>query len=494
MSSLNAPHKMGALPVTETLPPKSHPWRRVVILSLLLLLAAGFYGVLIAVFPQTHTFVVVWLLSFAPYIAACAFVFLSGEQRGRWRWVELSIIFAGALIFRAMLLPLPPNLSHDSWRYLWDARVTLHGYSPYVYAPQNSLFNSLHDFIYANSRFRTVPTIYPPGAQGMFLLSYLLAPSNLIFLKGIFMVCDLATCAALAWLLARRGLDPRRAIIYAWCPLPIVEYAIQGHVDVITITFMVVAILCATCEFRGSRVLTGLLIGLATLTKIYPIFLLIVVMRRRDWKLLVVCICTIVIGYLPYYILGHGDVYGYFLRFAREEGGNAGIIQLATFHFLYSSHVNYWDIIARQHIIEAIFAGMMALLVIALRLFKNLSMEAASLLLTGAVFAISSHIFPWYAATLLPWIAVLVVPLWTRRGISGQGLAVLAAWCFACITIIQYLPPFGNAVYWQTYYNYVYYPALAGLGIALITGTWNEVRHLYRLTLEGKLHDATKRA
>src|SRR2546425_8908392 len=85
-------------------------------------------------------------------------------RSGRWHWIEVSMILLGALMLRAMLLPLPPVLSRDSWRYLWDARVTLHGFSPYVYAPLDRALRPLLDnVLIPNSRFRTVPTIYPPG-------------------------------------------------------------------------------------------------------------------------------------------------------------------------------------------------------------------------------------------------------------------------------------------------------------------------------------------
>src|SRR5207253_170531 len=136
-------------------------------------------------------------------------------------------------------------------------------------------------------------------------------------LKGIFVGFDLATCGVLALLLTRKGLDPRRVIIYAWCPLPIVEFALSGHIDAATITFTVLAVLCATSNRRGARALTGCLIGMATLTKIYPILLLVVVVRRREWTLkqpllLLTCFATIIVGYLPFYILGHGQVLGFF--------------------------------------------------------------------------------------------------------------------------------------------------------------------------------------
>ena len=167
-----------------------HPWWRSLVLFLLLLLSLALYGALISVAPQSDaeipSFLQVWILCFLPYLAACAFILATQPARGRWRWIELGIILVGALVFRVMLLPLPPGLSHDSWRYLWDARVTLHGYSPYVYWPEDKVFSSLHDqVIYANSRYRDSPTLYPPGAQAVFLVSYLLSPSNLFFLKGI---------------------------------------------------------------------------------------------------------------------------------------------------------------------------------------------------------------------------------------------------------------------------------------------------------------------
>jgi hypothetical protein len=495
MFTTHASRAKRPLRIPDTEIPVRYPWRRFLILAMLLALSVALYILLIAERPVNDVlilpFLVVWIICFVPYFVACAFVFLTMPQYGRWRWAEMGVIFAGAVIFRAMLLPLPPGLSHDSWRYLWDARVTLHGYSPYVYAPGDVIFKSMRDFIFANSRYRNAPTIYPPGAQFVFLLSYVLVPSNLFFLKGIFMVFDLATCAALAFLLVRRRMDPRRVIIYAWCPLPIVEYAIQGHVDVITLTFMVLSVLCATTTFRGSRALTGFLVGMATLTKIYPIFLLVVVIRRRDWALLTTCFATIAIGYLPYYILGHGQVLGYFATYAGQQGGNAGIIQLVIYWISASLHYKFATILIQQHVIEALFAGLMALIVLIMRVMRYITMEASTLFLTGVVFAISSHVFPWYAGALLPWIAVLAGPLWTSEGLSGKGIAVAMAWYFACISITGYF--FNTTVVWQPYYQYAYDVVLIGLAIALIVGFRHELQQLYRKTLEGSPRESKSR-
>src|SRR5215472_16329896 len=117
---------------------KHHGWR-ILTLCFLLSLAVLANRLLIHVAPQIDgplaTFLHAWMISFLPYFAACAFVLATKPLTAKWRWIELGIILFGAFILRVMLLPLPPNLSHDSWRYLWDARVTLNGFSPYVYPP-----------------------------------------------------------------------------------------------------------------------------------------------------------------------------------------------------------------------------------------------------------------------------------------------------------------------------------------------------------------------
>jgi len=306
----------------------------------------------------------------------------------------------------------------------------------------------------------------------------------LFFLKGIFIVFDMVTCGALALLLRQKNCDPRRAIIYAWCPLPIVEFALQGHVDVITITFTILAVLCATATWRGSRAVTGFLIGMATLTKIYPIILLVVIMRRRDWALLTTCFATILVGYIPYLILGHGQVLGYLSGYASEQGGNAGVVQLLTYSISQHFHFTLAETILQEHIVDVIVICGTSLVVLALRLWK-VSMEVTTLLMIGAILAISSHVFPWYATAFLPWIAMLIGPLWTRRRLSGKGLAILMTWYFTTATLSGYF--FSNTRDWHVYYVFVYDATLLGLGIALIVGLWGWVKHVHRMPVEEKL-------
>jgi len=319
------------------------------------------------------------------------------------------------------------------------------------------------NLLYTNSRFRNVPTIYPPGAEAIYILSYLLAPSNLYFLKGIFIVFDMVTCGALALLLKRKGLDPRRVIIYAWCPLPIVEFAIQGHVDVITLTFTILAVVSTANTRPGGRVLTGILIGLATLTKIYPILLLVVIARRRDYALFAACFITIIVGYLPFLILGHGQAFGYFTIYASEQGQNAGVTQLLVQWLGGRSHIPLTTIIMIEHVVDVVLVSVVSLVVLILRQRDRITIEAGVLVLFGVVLSISSHVFPWYTTTLLLW-----VPLLLRKGSIGTNLAIVAIWYFSCTSILSYF--FNAAPNWTLYYRLVYDPVILVLGVAAIIG------------------------
>jgi Glycosyltransferase family 87 len=463
----------------------------------LLSLSVIIYVLLIHAVPESDDritpFLHVWMISFLPYFAACAFVLATKPLDGKWRWVELGIIVLGAFILRVMLLPLPPGLSHDSWRYLWDARVTLHGFSPYVYAPGDKALASLQNTIlYTNSRFRNVPTIYPPGAQAVYLLSYLLVPANLTFLKGLFVMFDMLTCIALIVLLASKGLDQRRVILYAWCPLPIIEFAIQGHVDVITLTFTILAILAASYHSVRGYILTGFLIGLATLTKLYPILLLVVILpggNDRDAPvmqritchyvpLLASCFATIIIGYLPYLILGHGQAFGFFAAYASEQGQNAGVIQQIVHWLGDQLRLPIIETISLEHLVDVLVIGAASVIVFVLRWRNNITVEAGTLILFGVVLSISSHVFPWYTTILLLWVPVLLVPFWSKTGPVGQGLAILAVWYFTTTVLLSYFfnPGPGIPDHWTMYYKLVYWPVMIALGTAALIAAVNVIR------------------
>lgn len=484
-----------ALPISHEKGPAprstfSQRWR-LPVLCVFLLLSLGGNLLLAAHTPSADApqedFVSHWLLTYLPYLAACLLILGTYPQLSpKQRRIELGVVLLGALALRVPFLFNDPNLSHDSWRYVWDARVFLHGYSPYVYAPGDRVLAHLTDFIFTNSRYRNVPTIYPPGAQYVYILSYLIVPSSLTCLKAVFLVFDMASCLTLAKLLARRGLDPTRVLLYAWCPLPIVEFALEGHVDVITITFTLLAVLAAQSPTRRGRILTGFLIGMGTLTKLYPILMLIPVIRLREWRrdslLVLSCLLTIVAGYLPFYIQGNGQIFGFFSIYANEQGQNAGFIQLLVAQIAGKHHLTLASTLTLEHQVAFILLAAISLTVFLLCQARLMGIEAGTLVLFGLVLAVSSHVFPWYTTTLLPWIALLL-PV-RRKTLPeplqvARVLALLAPWLIVFTSLLSY------GIDWPTYYLIVYDPLVVELFLAaflalcfVLSSFWLKRSHL----------------
>src|SRR5579875_1418198 len=454
---------------------KKQPWLRSLGLVVFLLFSIALYAWLKQITPtdpnstaSSMPFLQVELLCFLPYAAACALLLIMRPVEASWRKVELGLILGGALLLRALLVDLPPNLSHDAWRYVWDARIFLRGYSPYATVPSAGIFMPLRDFIYNYSRYRNVPSLYPPGAQYIYATSYLLAPSNLFFLKGMFVLFDLGSCVALVVLLARKGLDPALVLLYAWCPLPIVEFALQGHIDAAAIPLTLLAALSVSRKGWKSGVLTGFLIGMATLVKLYPILLLLPALSLRDWKRdgLLVCTCLVTVGtgYLPFIILGHGQILGFFSTYTDQQGWNAGPVQ----NFIaFIGSQEHWPVsqkVVWEHGVALVLFAGAAVLLLKLRASGQLTFEAGALVMFGLILAVSSHLFPWYLAALLPWI-VLLLPSRGSGAVRGLALAARllalgALWIFLFTSILGYF------LDWASYYHFVYVPLVAELLMA----------------------------
>lgn len=402
------------------------------------------YGVLMEVAPRRNqpagTFVFVWEGCFLLYLMACVWILKTQPLKGKGRWLELGILFAGALFFRVMLLPLAPGLSPDVWRYVWDGGVILHGYNPYLYAPADKLLLPLRNIVFANADYRLTPTAYPPGAELLFTLGALLMPTNVLATKAIFVVCDLVTCVVLAVLLVHKGLDPRRALIYAWCPLPIVEFALEGHVDAMAIMFTVLAVLCAFGTWRGARTWAGIFVGLATLTKIYPIVLLLALVHRRDRPLLLACALTIALGYLPFMVFSNGRPLAAPLSFVNQGVGSPSV--LPTLFFFVEHRLLHANLVDNRAVVAAVDVLVLVpsfLLVIVQRVRGRLSMEMAALILIGSFMAASAFLCPWYAPAFLPWLALLIGPVWNARGFHVSKFALVLVWYFTVAVIFSYV-------------------------------------------------------
>lgn len=250
------------------------------------------------------------------YLAAVAIVLrFSLPSRALWA------ILACAVVMRILLLTTPPFLSTDIYRYVWDGRVQNAGINPYRYMPADPHLASLRDNqIYPNiNRATSATTIYPPVAQGIFLLVSRVS-ATVSAMKLAMMAFEALAIIIVLRLLPLAGLSRERVLIYAWNPVTTWEIAGNGHVDAAAIGFVALALLA----FAHRRpALTGAALACATLVKLLPICLLPALWRRWDWRMPVALAIVLALGYLPYIGVG-ASVLGYLPGYAAEEGLASG--------------------------------------------------------------------------------------------------------------------------------------------------------------------------
>ncbi len=265
-------------------------------------------------------FALIFAALLALYSLACWLV-RRGEVATLPRRSALWSIVAFALAGRLILVPMVPSLSDDFYRCVWDGFIQGRGFSPYRYPPRAPELVPLRDDYYwprVNRKEQT--SAYPPFAELVYQALSALKPFDATVFKLGFVGLDMATIGLLALLLRLRGRPPTAAIIYAWHPLPLIEFAGSGHIDVLAVLLIVAALVL---EVRGHQVAAGVALGLATLSKLYPGLLLPAFTRRDRWRPAVACIATVVIGFAPALLAGDTN-FRQFPTYLSEEGYESG--------------------------------------------------------------------------------------------------------------------------------------------------------------------------
>lgn len=176
-------------------------------------------------------------------------------------------IMVWALLFRAFFLFSDPSLSDDIYRYAWDGLQTKSLENPYLYPPERYISSGLPDELtklLSRVNHPSIGSVYPPVAQFFFAVSQNIFQGE-VGIRILLIVIDILSCI----LLFRLAPIPQAAILYAWTPLAVIECASSGHIDVLMIFFVLMALLFLKKE-RVS--LSGIFMAFAFLTKITPIF------------------------------------------------------------------------------------------------------------------------------------------------------------------------------------------------------------------------------
>ena len=358
---------------------------------------------------------------------------------GLWRYRGPGVrvlVLAGAVLLQLAALGAGPSSSDDVNRYVWDAKVQLAGIDPYRYPPSapeldrlrtNALFYQgkpgcpwqLPDGRCSRVNRPDVHTVYPPVAEGAFVLARLgsLGRSDGPFPLQVFGALGALAVSLLLLRCNRTRGDPAwRAALWAWCPVTAVELANNGHIDWLAALLTAAAVLA----YRNRRsALAGGLLGAAIATKLYPALALPALLRRHPLRVLTAAAGVVVLSYLPHVLAVGSRVAGYLPGYLKEEDYTSGG------RFLLLARV-----LPHGLLTPAAVVLLLAVAAWAARHTDPDRPEAGALLMVGAGLLVATPSYSWYAVELLvlvamtgwlEWLPLVLAPTVANLGASSFG-------------------------------------------------------------------------
>ena len=323
-------------------------------------------------------------------------------------------IMAVGLVLRFATCFSVPAFEDDFYRYLLDGGATARGLNPYAVVPESLSdgTSSLSPELLALAKdagqvaervnHPWLKTIYPPIAQFAFAIAHWIAPWSLTSWRIVLGVADLATLALLVLYLRQQKLSAFLIVIYWWNPLLIKETYNSCHMDMLTLPFVVGAMLACA---RARHGWAAILLALATGTKLWPVVLLPLVLRpllKSPIKLCASGLAFIAITLIcawPVHIGGLDAASGFVHYLSRWEINNGLYMLLLWIAELMPGAID-------AHLLARVFAAVIlgGVVLPLIRKDEPGSFCRRALIIIAAVFLLSPAQFPWYAIWLIPFL------------------------------------------------------------------------------------------
>ncbi len=331
-----------------------------------------------------------WLVALAAY----------GIAAGRAASWSPRAIWVGGLVLRAGLLPAVPTLSEDIYRYMWDGWVQLNGVNPFAYPPSAPELAHLRLDWWPLINHPTVPTIYPPGAQIVFVALGTLGPGWLVY-KLAWTAADLLAARLLTGLVEDGARRRRALLLYLWSPLLLVEVAWSGHLEPLGVAAMLGALVVARRTgpdaapaggpdrgpTRRAARGTGVLLGAGGSIKFAPLAAVPALWRRYGAGAAALALALPALLYLPYVGVG-ARVFAGLRTYADTWAFNPGLFRLLS--------LPGGADVARG------VAGACVAAIAAWAAVRRWDLERTLYWTIGAALLVSPTVHPWYLLWILP--------------------------------------------------------------------------------------------
>jgi alpha-1,6-mannosyltransferase len=376
------------------------------------LLLVGFLAIHWSPFHPVVTYAFVFVFTSLVFLYLARQLFAS-EPSPRAVYIAVAVAF----LVRLSFISFSPTGSDDVYRYIWDGKAQSQGVNPYLYSPDARQLDSLHtQLLPAAVNHPDMKTVYFPFSQWVFYGCYQLSGESIWGYKLVLLVAELATLIGLLFLLRRLEIPTKFALLYILCPLPIIQFALDAHIDAVGLPLLVFGLLA---YLRGNKVLSYILLALSISVKPVAVLILPILFLREKgiWHKAQVAVVPsiVVVGQFLPYVFSSNPFEG-LTRFAENWTFNGAVFE--TLYLCFSDN--------QKARLTCAALLCLSLLVLYTRKKEPLDAFYFSVLL---LLIFSPVVHPWYVS----WLAVLLP--FTRR---WSGIVYASFVSFTVYTIVSY--------------------------------------------------------
>ena len=364
-----------------------------------------------------------------------------------WRSASYSTrtVLGVALALRLFVLWLPPSLSDDAYRYVWDGMIQVEGINPYLYPPEAPELARFHEEpIYEALNSKSFYSVYPPLSQYVFRVGG--AVYGMGWKVSYYVIkLLLALFEVGALFLLARMVAPRMLLLHAWNPLVVIESAGQAHTEAMMVFFLVLAVWLAR-KGEGGRSAAALTGG--AWVKLYPVVLLPLLLPRFKGRALwppVLVSALVLWPFLDPSVPGH--IAASLNLYVRYFEFNAGLYYGVKKLFLIATGDD-WSKTLGPAFRAAFLLALPALYLTAWR--RRWPLHRGMIRVMGVFFLFSTTVHPWYivgllALTLLDerpswhwlWLGLLSMGTYLRYVDGPYWLFVNLSWIGWTVLLLQ---------------------------------------------------------
>lgn len=393
----------------------------VVLLLVFALLAAGL------VLPPRESLGLEFLYLSQGMLVASLAIFFTGKsiQGERLAPFLVGAAVAVALAVRLMLLIGPGEsypLSSDVFRYVWDGKMLVNGVNPFLFAPSAPELQHFREYpLSLNINHPNLPTIYPPVAQYIFGLSYLIGGGTVWGFRIVSVAVELLSILLLDRWLSESGAPRSHLLLWLFSPLILIEFIFSSHVDLLAIPFLLAMLLLLG---RKHVVAAAAMFTAAVLVKFLCLLFLPFVLQSIGgsgrWRFLGMCAATGVLLYLPFVGDAGWHAFGSLPTYLAEWEYNGSVYLLMK---------NLFDSTTSRLICAVLLLGVGLLI-----LLRRSELEKKLMAIYTAFAVLTTTLFPWYLAPVMPfavrfgWLPMLVFSGMVLLSYHGHDQIALIAW------------------------------------------------------------------